>query len=117
MDLVESIDDISADPQHVRMLSELAEDVGGEFLEQVKAKGVIQAYKDNRESFLASMRGSDGDAAQWERFIESQNKALANRTVPTNATTMASTTNEHGQTAVAVLREEARTADEVAIAD
>lgn len=117
MDLVKSIDDISADPQHVRMLSELAEDVGGEFLEQVKAKGVIQAYKDNRESFLASMRGSDGDAAQWERFIESQNKALANRTVPTNTTTMASTTNEHEQTAAAVLREEARTADEVAIAD
>ncbi|TQV93929.1 cell wall biogenesis protein Mhp1 [Cordyceps javanica] len=102
-DLVASIDDIGADPRHVRMLTELAEDVGGDFWEEVQAKGVIQAYKDNRESLLSTMKASDPDGAQWERFVESQKKALANRTVP----------SEQEKS----LREAARVADEVAIAD
>ncbi|OAA50722.1 cell wall biogenesis protein Mhp1 [Cordyceps fumosorosea ARSEF 2679] len=102
-DLVASIDDIGADPRHVRMLTELAEDVGGDFWAEVQAKGVIQAYKDNRESLLTTMKASDPDGAQWERFVESQKKALANRTVP----------SEQEKT----LREAARAADENAIAD
>ncbi|KAJ4155700.1 hypothetical protein LMH87_000934 [Akanthomyces muscarius] len=101
--LVASIDDIGADPRHVRMLTELAEDVGGDFWQEVQAKGVIQAYKDNRETLLTTMKASDPDGAQWERFVESQKKALANRTVPT----------EQEKT----LREAARVGDENAIAD
>ncbi|KAJ6784743.1 hypothetical protein PWT90_08793 [Aphanocladium album] len=103
MDLVASIDDIGTDPQHVRMLTELAEDVGGDFWQEVQAKGVIQAYKDNREGLLTTMKMSDPDGAQWERFVESQNKALANRTVA----------SEQEKS----LREAARAADENAIAD
>lgn len=99
-ELVESIDDIGADPQHVRMLTELAEDVGGAFWQEVQAKGVIQAYKDNREGLLTTMKLSDPDGAQWERFVESQNKALANRTVASEQEKAA-----------------ARVADENAIAD
>ncbi len=102
-DLVASIDDIGADPRHVRMLTELAEDVGGDFWQEVQAKGVIQAYKDNRETLLTTMKASDPDGAQWERFVESQKKALANRTVP----------SEQEKS----LREAARAADENAIAD
>lgn len=105
MDLLASIDDIGADPRHVRMLTELAEDVGGEFLEEVRTKGVIQAYKDNRESLLSTMRLSDPDGAQWERFIESQKTALANRTV----------TNE--QHAKALSDAAAQAANESAITD
>ncbi|ATY66094.1 cell wall biogenesis Mhp1 [Cordyceps militaris] len=102
-DLVASIDDMSADPRHVRMLTELAEDVGGDFWAQVQAKGAIQAYKDNRESLLTTMKGSDPDGGQWDRFVESQKKALANRTV----------SSEQEKS----LREAARVADENAIAD
>ncbi|KAM3507276.1 hypothetical protein MY10362_001874 [Beauveria mimosiformis] len=102
-DLMATIDDIGADPRHVRLLTELAEDVGGAFWDEVQTKGVIQAYKDNRESLLTTMKGNDPDGAQWERFVESQKKALANRTVP----------SEQEKS----LREAARAADESAIAD
>ncbi|KAJ3462805.1 hypothetical protein MRS44_007591 [Fusarium solani] len=82
MDLFSTIDDISSDPKHVRMLSELAEDIGGELLEIVKEKGPVRAFKEHRDIALKSMEESDPE--HWEHFAEAQHKARANITVPKN---------------------------------
>lgn len=79
IDLVKTIDEIGTDPKHVRLLTELAEDIGGDFLEQVKTKGTIEAFKENKDSLLYSMRNLDPDTDHWERFVEAQKKALANK--------------------------------------
>ncbi|KAJ4311847.1 Microtubules assembly and stabilization protein [Fusarium piperis] len=83
IDLFSTIDDISSDPRHVRMLSELAEEIGGELYEIVKDKGPARAFKEHRDVALKSMEESDPE--HWERFTESQHKARANITVPKNA--------------------------------
>lgn len=76
IDLVASIESIGSDPNHARVLNDLAEDIGGEFLDLVRDKGALQAYREDREALLKSMRESDTD--HWDRFVEAQNKALQN---------------------------------------
>ncbi|KAM0424612.1 hypothetical protein ACHAPT_010138 [Fusarium lateritium] len=83
MEMFNTIDDISSDPKHVRMLTELAEDIGGELLEIVKEKGPVRAFKEHRDVALKSMEESDPE--HWEHFAEAQHKARANITVPKNA--------------------------------
>ncbi|KAI5462685.1 hypothetical protein BGZ63DRAFT_354494 [Mariannaea sp. PMI_226] len=80
MDILNTIDDIGSDPKHVRMLSEFAEDIGGELLQKVKEKGAIRAFKEHRDIVLKSMEASDPE--HWEKFVEAQHKARANITVP-----------------------------------
>ncbi|KAF7550536.1 hypothetical protein G7Z17_g5651 [Cylindrodendrum hubeiense] len=80
IDLLNTIDDIGSDPKHVQMLSELAEDLGGELLEKVKEKGPVRAFKEHRDIALKNMEESDPE--HWERFAEAQHKARANITVP-----------------------------------
>lgn len=79
-DIINTIDDIGADPNHLRLLSGLAEDIGGELLEKVREKGTIQAFKENRDLVLQSLK--DSDPEHWDRFIDSQRKARANINVP-----------------------------------
>lgn len=76
IDLLNSIDEIGSDPKHVRMLSELAEDIGGELLEKVKEKGAVRGFKEHRDIALKSMAESDPE--HWDRFVEAQHKARAN---------------------------------------
>ncbi|KAF5011401.1 hypothetical protein FDECE_2464 [Fusarium decemcellulare] len=80
IDLFSTIDDIGSDPKHVRMLTELAEDLGGELLEIVKEKGPVRAFKEHRDVALKSMEESDPE--HWEHFAEAQHKARANISVP-----------------------------------
>lgn len=80
IDLLNTIDDIGSDPKHVRMLFELAEDVGGELLEKVKEKGAVRAFKEHGDLAWRNMEESDPE--HWERFAEAQHKARANITVP-----------------------------------
>ncbi|KAH8699951.1 hypothetical protein BGZ61DRAFT_240367 [Ilyonectria robusta] len=80
IDLLNTIDDIGSDPKHVRMLFELAEDVGGELLEKVKEKGAVRAFKEHGDLAWRNMEASDPE--HWERFAEAQHKARANITVP-----------------------------------
>ncbi|KAK7429620.1 Microtubules assembly and stabilization protein [Neonectria magnoliae] len=80
LDLLNTIDDIGSDPKHVRMLSELAEDIGGELLEKVKEKGPVRAFKEHGDIALKNME--ENDPEHWERFAEAQHKARANITVP-----------------------------------
>ncbi|OAA34062.1 hypothetical protein NOR_08692 [Metarhizium rileyi] len=79
-DLISTIDDIGSDPKHSQMLTELAEDVGGDFLERVKQKGAVRAFKEDKDALFRSMRESDPE--HWGRFVEAQQKARANITVP-----------------------------------
>ncbi|KHN96358.1 Leucine-rich repeat, ribonuclease inhibitor subtype [Metarhizium album ARSEF 1941] len=79
-DLISTIDDIGSDPKHCQMLVDLAEDIGGEFLEKVKEKGAVRAFKEDKDALFGSMR--DSDPEHWGRFVEAQQKARANITVP-----------------------------------
>lgn len=81
IDVLTTIDDIGSDPNHIRLLHELAEEIGGEFRELVQEKGVVRAYKDNKERIFKWLREDDPD--HWERFKEAQQKARANITVST----------------------------------
>ncbi|KAL7784381.1 hypothetical protein V8C37DRAFT_395854 [Trichoderma ceciliae] len=80
IDLLTTIDDVGNDPKHVHVLGELAEDVGGEFLEMAKRKGAVQAFKENKEMLFAALKESDPE--YWDRFVEAQGKARANINVP-----------------------------------
>lgn len=99
IDLLSSIDDIGADPNHSRMLEGLAEDIGGELLLKVKEKGAVRAFKEDKDVLFRSMRESDPE--HWDRFVEAQQKARANIVV--------SSTEKNG--------EAGQQADESAIAD
>jgi hypothetical protein len=78
--LTTTIDDIEADPNHVRLLTEIAEDVGGEFLQLVKEKGLIRAFKEDRDVYIKVYE--ERDPEYWAQFIESQQKARANMNLP-----------------------------------
>ena len=82
IDLLKSIDDVSSDPQQAHVLEQLAEEVGGEFYEKVKEKGAIRAFKEHELLLQESMKKMDPD--HWTKFVESQRKARANITVPSN---------------------------------
>lgn len=80
MDLLTTIDDVEKDPKHAHVLNEIAEEVGGEFLELAKKKGAVQAFKENRDILFAALKESDPE--YWERFVEAQRKARANINLP-----------------------------------
>ncbi|KAM0257166.1 hypothetical protein ACHAQJ_004527 [Trichoderma viride] len=80
IDLLSTLDDVENDPNHVRVLGDLAEDLGGEFLEMAKQKGAIQAFKDHKEMLFAALK--DSDPEYWDSFVEAQGKARANINVP-----------------------------------
>ncbi|UNI15694.1 Microtubules assembly and stabilization protein [Purpureocillium takamizusanense] len=82
IDLLSTIDGISEDPKHARMLEGLAEDIGGELLEKVKEKGAVRAFKEDKDVLFRSMR--DSDPTHWELFLESQQKARANIKLASN---------------------------------
>ncbi|KAL6854102.1 RNI-like protein [Trichoderma novae-zelandiae] len=80
IDLLTTLEDVENDPKHARVLGELAEEVGGEFLEMTKKKGAVQAFKENRDLLFSALKESDPE--YWERFVEAQGKARANINVP-----------------------------------
>lgn len=72
-----AVEEIEKDPNHVRMLLGLVEDLGNEELERkVAAKGVTAVIKEDKEWIRELMRVQDPE--HWERFLESQNMARAN---------------------------------------
>ncbi|RBR03765.1 uncharacterized protein FIESC28_11697 [Fusarium coffeatum] len=80
IDLLSTIDDIGSDPKHVGMLTEMAEDIGGELLELVKKKGAVRAFKEDRDVALKCMEASDPE--HWDRFVDAQYKSRANISIP-----------------------------------
>lgn len=82
IDMLKSIDDMASDPRHADYLTQLAEEVGGEFLEIAKVKGPIRAMKEHDGLLQESMQRLDPEA--WHRFVDSQKTAIANISVPSN---------------------------------
>ncbi|EHK26574.1 uncharacterized protein TRIVIDRAFT_229421 [Trichoderma virens Gv29-8] len=80
LDLLTTLADVENDPKHVHVFGELAEDVGGEFLELAKKKGAVQAFKEDKEMLFSALKESDPE--YWERFVEAQGKARANINLP-----------------------------------
>lgn len=76
IDIVATVEDIGSDPKHARVLTDLAEDIGGEFLQKVREKGALQAYREDHDVFIQSMKDSDSD--HWGAFVEAQKKARQN---------------------------------------
>lgn len=77
--LMSNIDDIGSDPKHLRMLTGMAEDIGGELLETMREKGPVRTFKEDRDMVLRCMK--EADPEYWDRFVESQKKARANISV------------------------------------
>jgi len=78
--MMRSLDEMAADPRHARMLRELLCDLEDEELEEtVKTKGVLRTFKEDREKVARRLR--EVDPEHWERFRESQEKAVVNLTV------------------------------------
>jgi hypothetical protein len=77
LDVLNTIDDMGSDPNHNRMLEEIAEEVGGEFLQIAKEQGVITAFKENKQMYITALKEKDPE--YWAQFVEAQQKARANR--------------------------------------
>ena len=74
--LSESMDDVSRNPTHVRLLHEMLEDLGPEVAALVGRKGVVRTITEDRPVVLERIR--EADPVNWRLFIESQEKARAN---------------------------------------
>lgn len=75
-DMLNTIDDIGKDPQHIQLLYGMAEDLGGEVMDKVKEKGVVRTFKENQDLVIEHMKAKDPEF--WDRFVESQHKAVGN---------------------------------------
>lgn len=75
--LFSGVEEIGADPNHVRVLHEMIDDLGDEdLLKKVEEKGAIRVYMEDKEQVLRALK--EADPEHWDRFIESQRKARAN---------------------------------------
>ncbi|KAH7326305.1 hypothetical protein B0I35DRAFT_422378 [Stachybotrys elegans] len=80
--LVSTIDSMGTSPNVVRVLMDVAEDLGGEFLEKAKEKGPLRAFKEDRSAWMKSMKESDPD--HWPQFLEAQQKTQENTKMLSN---------------------------------
>ncbi|KLU86342.1 hypothetical protein MAPG_05356 [Magnaporthiopsis poae ATCC 64411] len=75
---------VGSDPNHVRLLHELVEEVDDpELNKQIERDGVVSVFRDHRERIRDRLRSADPE--HWERFEESQRMARANVNVPSEA--------------------------------
>lgn len=71
--------EIGNDPDHKRQIEHILEDLGTDaedIRKKVEAKGAIATFLEEKNEILRRMR--DKDPAQWDRFIETQEKTRAN---------------------------------------
>ncbi|KAJ9141663.1 MAP protein 1 [Pleurostoma richardsiae] len=74
------VEEISANPNHARVLQEMLDELGDEeLLAKCEEKGALRVYKEDKDEVLRKLR--EADPEHWERFIESQKMARANVTV------------------------------------
>ncbi|KAK4121296.1 RNI-like protein [Parathielavia appendiculata] len=79
--LTSGVEMVGADPNHARLLHDLLEELGDEALnEEVKRKGVVEVFKQRKEEIVGLLREADPGA--WDRFVESQEMARKNVSVP-----------------------------------
>jgi hypothetical protein len=77
--LLAAIDDVGSDPNHVRLLHELLDELedADELRRKAAEVGVVRVFKEERATVLEKMKQSDPE--HWERFAESQEMASKNR--------------------------------------
>jgi len=76
--LLSGIDDVGNDPNHVRILHEMLDELGDEGLRRKAEEiGVVRVFKEERHTLLEKLKESDPE--HWERFQESQIMATKNR--------------------------------------
>jgi hypothetical protein len=83
-DLLMNSEEIGNDPDHVRQIQGLLEDLGSEdedVRKKVEEKGAVAVFQEDKADIMRKIR--EKDPVYWDRFIESQEKARANVEVGT----------------------------------
>ncbi|KAB5525712.1 hypothetical protein GE09DRAFT_1229495 [Coniochaeta sp. 2T2.1] len=76
--LFSGVQDVGNDPNHVRILHEMLEELDDEVLKQKAEEiGVVRVFQEERGRVLEKLKESDPE--HWERFAESQIMASKNR--------------------------------------
>lgn len=75
--LLSGVEMVGADPNHVRILHEMLDDIGDEELMRKEREiGVVRVFQEYREEVLRRLK--EADPEHWERFAESQIMASKN---------------------------------------
>ncbi len=76
--LLSGIEDVGNDPNHVRILHEMLDELDDDALRQKAEEiGVVRVFQEDRGRVLEKLKESDPE--HWERFAESQLMASKNR--------------------------------------
>lgn len=75
--LLSGVEMVGADPNHVRLLHEMLDDIADEDLRQKEREiGVVRVFQEYRVEVLKKLK--EADPEYWERFAESQIMATKN---------------------------------------
>ncbi|GAB1315149.1 Microtubules assembly and stabilization protein [Madurella fahalii] len=75
--LTSAVEMVGADPNHIRVLHELLEELNDEELNrEVEEKGVVGVFKERKGEIFARLR--EADPVYWDQFVESQEMARKN---------------------------------------
>jgi len=78
--LLAGVEEIGADPNHVRVLHELLDELHDDALKkEVEEQGVVEVFMRHKTEIMEKLRASDPD--HWAKFIESQEMAKMNVSV------------------------------------
>lgn len=76
--LLSGIEDVGNDPNHVRILHEMLDELDDDELrKKAEEIGVVRVFQEERDTVLEKLKASDPE--HWERFAESQLMASKNR--------------------------------------
>lgn len=76
--LLSGIEDVGNDPNHVRILHEMLDELDDDELRRkAEEVGVVRVFQEERDTVLEKLKESDPE--HWERFAESQLMASKNR--------------------------------------
>lgn len=75
--LLSGIELVGRDPNHVRMLHELLDELNDDGLrKEVEEKGVVKLFQERKGEIIRRLR--EADPVHWDRFVESQVMARKN---------------------------------------
>lgn len=87
--VLNSDDEISKSPHHVKLVTSLMEDLmedSEEIRKKVEEKGIVKVFEEDKSNIWKLLR--DKDPNYWDVFLESQQKARANINVEPNGAKM-----------------------------
>jgi len=75
--LLAGVELVGRDPNHVRMLHEMLDELGDEEVKrEAKEKGIVKVFEERKGEIIDRLR--ELDPAHWDRFVESQVMARKN---------------------------------------